>query len=53
MYKMIHKYNIKGTLEVYTIAANFCSETGDWEFARNVYDDMSKKGLIPDEVTLL
>ena len=53
MYKMIHKYNIKGTPEVYTIAVNCCSETGDWEFARNVYDDMSKKGLIPDEVTLL
>lgn len=50
---MIHKYKIKGTPEVYTIAVNCCSQTGDWEFARNVYDDMTKKGVIPDEVISL
>lgn len=50
---MIHKYKIKGTPEVYTIAVNCCSQSGDWEFARNVYDDMTKKGVIPDEVILL
>ncbi|KAF3448989.1 hypothetical protein FNV43_RR09713 [Rhamnella rubrinervis] len=37
---------------VYTIAANCCSETDDWEFACNVYDDMSRKGMIPDEMFL-
>ncbi|KAH7518493.1 pentatricopeptide repeat-containing protein MRL1, chloroplastic [Ziziphus jujuba] len=52
VYKMIHKYKIKGTPEVYTIAVNCCSQTGDWEFARNVYDDMTKKGVIPDEMFL-
>ncbi|ESR36803.1 pentatricopeptide repeat-containing protein MRL1 [Citrus sinensis] len=52
VYKMIHKYNIKGTPEVYTIAINCCSQTGDWEFACSVYDDMTKKGVIPDEVFL-
>ncbi|KAJ4716706.1 putative Pentatricopeptide repeat-containing protein [Melia azedarach] len=52
VYKMIHKYNIKGTPEVYTIAINCCSQTGDWEFACSVYDDMTKKGVVPDEVFL-
>lgn len=52
MYKMIHKYKIKGTSEVYTIAVNCCSQTGDWEFACTVYDDMKKNGVIPDEVTI-
>lgn len=50
MYKMIHKYKIKGSSEVYTIAVNCCSQTGDWEFACTVYDDMTKKGVVPDEV---
>lgn len=50
---MIHKYNIKGTPEVYTIAINCCSQTGDWEFACSVYDDMTKKGVIPDEVSFI
>lgn len=50
MYKMIHKYKIKGSSEVYTIAVNCCSQTGDWEFACTVYDDMIKKGVVPDEV---
>lgn len=52
MYKMIHKYKIKGTSEVYTIAVNCCSQTGDWEFACTVYDNMKKNGVIPDEVTI-
>ncbi|KAL6211900.1 hypothetical protein ACLB2K_017123 [Fragaria x ananassa] len=52
VYKMIHKYKIKGTSEVYTIAVNCCSQTGDWEFACTVYDDMKKNGVIPDEVFL-
>lgn len=47
---MMHKYNIKGTPEVYTIAVNSSSHTGDWEFARNVYEDMTRKGVLPDEV---
>ncbi|KAL5791128.1 hypothetical protein ACOSQ2_006016 [Xanthoceras sorbifolium] len=50
VYKMIHKYNIKGTPEVYTIAVNCSSQTGDWEFACNVYADMKRKGVVPDEV---
>lgn len=50
VYKMMHQYNIKGTPEVYTIAVNSCSQTGDWEFAHNVYDEMNKKGVVPDEV---
>ncbi|CAA0807675.1 Pentatricopeptide repeat-containing protein MRL1-chloroplastic [Striga hermonthica] len=46
VYNMIHKYNIRGTAELYTIAVNSCS---DWEFACSVYDDMIKKGVAPDE----
>lgn len=53
MYKMIQQYNIKGSSEVYTIAINSCSQTGDWEFARSVYDDMTQKGVLPDEVLCL
>ncbi|XP_031285000.1 pentatricopeptide repeat-containing protein MRL1, chloroplastic-like [Pistacia vera] len=52
VYKMIHKYNIKGTPEVYTIALNCCSQTGDWEFARSIYSDVRRKGVVPDEVFL-
>ncbi|RDX65611.1 Pentatricopeptide repeat-containing protein MRL1, chloroplastic, partial [Mucuna pruriens] len=52
VYKMIQKYNIKGCPEVYTIAINACSQTGDWEFARTVYDDMTQKGILPDEMFL-
>ncbi|XP_039006352.1 pentatricopeptide repeat-containing protein MRL1, chloroplastic-like isoform X1 [Hibiscus syriacus] len=50
VYKMIQKFNIRGTPEVYTIAVNCCGETGDWEFACSVYNDMKKKGVAPDEV---
>lgn len=50
MYKLVHKYKIKGSSELYTIAVNSCSQTGDWEFACNVYSDMTSKGVIPDEV---
>lgn len=49
---MIHKYNIKGTAELYTIAVNSCSQNGDWEFACCVYNDMIQKGVAPDEVIL-
>jgi pentatricopeptide repeat protein len=49
---MVHKYNIKGTPEVYTIAINSCSQIGDWEFACKVFDDMTRKGVVPDEVSL-
>lgn len=49
---MVHKYNIKGTPEVYTIAVSSCSQIGDWEFACKVYDDMTRIGVIPDEVSL-
>ncbi|CAK7329569.1 unnamed protein product [Dovyalis caffra] len=52
VYNMVHKYNIKGTPEVYTIAVNCCSQTGDWEFACRVYDDMTRKGVVPDEMFL-
>ncbi|KAK7854822.1 pentatricopeptide repeat-containing protein mrl1 [Quercus suber] len=52
VYKMIHQYNIKGTPEVYTIAVSCCSQTGDWEFAISVYDDMTSKGVVPDEMFL-
>ena len=48
---MIHESNIKGTPEVYTTAVNSCSQTGDWEFAHSVYNDMRKKGVVPDEVS--
>jgi len=50
VYEMIDMYNIKGTPELYTIAVNSFSQTGDWEFACNIYDDMKKKGVVPDEV---
>ncbi|KAI4318332.1 hypothetical protein MLD38_032055 [Melastoma candidum] len=50
VYDMIDKYHIKGTPEVYTIAVNCCSHTGDWEFALKVYNDMRDKGVIPDEI---
>ncbi|CAN6918152.1 unnamed protein product [Brassica oleracea] len=50
VYKMIHKYGIKGTPEVYTIAVNSCSKSGDWEFACSIYSDMKEKGVVPDEV---
>lgn len=50
---MMNKYNIKGTPEVYTIAVNCCSQTGDWEFAQRVYEDMTRKGVAPDEVLTL
>ncbi|THG19239.1 hypothetical protein TEA_025018 [Camellia sinensis var. sinensis] len=52
VYNMIHQYKIKGTPEVYTIAVNSCSQTADWEFACSVYSDMTRKGVIPDEVLL-
>ncbi|ONH92147.1 hypothetical protein PRUPE_8G158300 [Prunus persica] len=52
VYKMVHKYKIKGSSEVYTIAVNCCSQTGDWEFACNVYSDMTRKGVVPDEMFL-
>ncbi|XP_057511939.1 pentatricopeptide repeat-containing protein MRL1, chloroplastic-like [Actinidia eriantha] len=51
-YNMIDQYHIKGTPEVYTIAVNSCSQTGDWEFACSVYRDMKRKGVIPDEMFL-
>lgn len=47
----MHEFNIKGTPEVYTIAVNSCSQTGDWEFASRVYEDMKRKGVAPDEVS--
>lgn len=50
VYQMIDEYNIKGSPELYTIAVNCCSQTGDWEFAISVYSDMKRKGVIPDEV---
>ncbi|CAN8327626.1 unnamed protein product [Cochlearia groenlandica] len=50
VYKMIHKYEIKGTPEVYTIAVNSCSKSGDWDFACSIYNDMKEKGVAPDEV---
>ncbi|KAH9605487.1 hypothetical protein KSS87_011863 [Heliosperma pusillum] len=50
VYRMIDQYDIKGTPELYTIAVSSCSQTGDWEFACNVYADMKKKGIIPDEM---
>ncbi|PHT41855.1 Pentatricopeptide repeat-containing protein MRL1, chloroplastic [Capsicum baccatum] len=49
VYRMIDKCDIKGP-EVYTIAVNCCSQNGNWEFARSIYDDMSKKGVNPDEM---
>ncbi|WCJ39781.1 Pentatricopeptide repeat (PPR) superfamily protein [Euphorbia peplus] len=52
VYNMMNKYDIKGTPEVYTIAVSCCSQTGDWEFAQCVYDDMTRKGVAPDEMFL-
>ena len=52
VYKMLQKYNIKGCPEVYTIAINSCSQTRDWEFALAVYNDMTQKGILPDEIFL-
>lgn len=49
---MIDKYDIKGTAEVYTIAVNCCSQNGNWDFARSIYDDMTRKGVYPDEVVI-
>lgn len=49
---MLHKYNIKGTPDVYTIAVKSCSETGDLEFALSIYSDMKKNGVVPDEVII-
>ncbi|KAF3532260.1 hypothetical protein DY000_02036548 [Brassica cretica] len=45
VYKMIHQYGIKGTPEVYTIAVNSCSKSGDWDFACSIYSDMKEKGV--------
>nr|XP_043623607.1 pentatricopeptide repeat-containing protein MRL1, chloroplastic [Erigeron canadensis] len=50
IYGMIEEFKIKGTPEVYTIAVNSCSGNGDWEFACSVFDDMTKKGITPDEM---
>ncbi|XP_020262780.1 pentatricopeptide repeat-containing protein MRL1, chloroplastic isoform X2 [Asparagus officinalis] len=52
VYEMLHKYNIKGTPDVYTIAVKSCSETGDLEFALSIYSDMKKNGVVPDEMFL-
>lgn len=52
VYKMIDQYNIKGTPEVYTIALCSCCQSGDWEFACSVYSDMTRKGVVPDEMFL-
>ncbi|XP_038901397.1 pentatricopeptide repeat-containing protein MRL1, chloroplastic isoform X2 [Benincasa hispida] len=52
VYKMIHDYKIKGTPEVYTIAVNCCSQSCDWDFASNVYQEMTRKGVQPDEIFL-
>ncbi|KAI3765750.1 hypothetical protein L2E82_15793 [Cichorium intybus] len=50
IYGMIKQFNIKGTAEVYTIAVNSCSGNGDWEFACSVFEDMTNKGIVPDEM---
>ncbi|XP_009589920.1 pentatricopeptide repeat-containing protein MRL1, chloroplastic isoform X1 [Nicotiana tomentosiformis] len=50
VYRMIDKYDIKGTAEVYTIAVNCCSQNDNWDFARSIYDDMTRKGVYPDEM---
>ncbi|XP_050231634.1 pentatricopeptide repeat-containing protein MRL1, chloroplastic [Mercurialis annua] len=52
VYNMMHKFNIKGTPEVYTIAVNCCSQTADWDFARSIYEDMTRNGVAPDEMFL-
>ncbi|KAL2925014.1 Pentatricopeptide repeat-containing protein MRL1 chloroplastic [Bienertia sinuspersici] len=50
VYDMMDQFNIKGTPELYTIAANSCSQTGDWDFACKIFADMKRKGVIPDEM---
>lgn len=50
---MIDENNIKGTPEVYTIAVNCCSQNGNWDFACRIYEDMTRKGVSPDEVFFL
>ena len=52
VYKMLHKYKIKGSPEVYTIAVSNCSDTGDLDFALSIYDDMTRNKVLPDEVFL-
>ncbi|XP_039160772.1 pentatricopeptide repeat-containing protein MRL1, chloroplastic-like [Eucalyptus grandis] len=52
IYKLMDEYKIKGTPDLYTIAINSCSQTCDWEFALSVYNDMKKKGVVPDEIFL-
>ena len=47
---MLDEYNIKGTVEVYTIAIRSCSLNGDLQFALEIYNDMKSKGVQPDEV---
>lgn len=47
---MLHTYSIRGTPDVYTIAVNSCSQTGDLEFALTIYNDMKNNGVVPDEV---
>ncbi|KAK1325899.1 Pentatricopeptide repeat-containing protein [Acorus calamus] len=49
VYKMMNQFNIKGTAEVYTIAVYSCSQTGNLDFALKVYNDMTRKGVVPDE----
>ncbi|KAK1305429.1 Pentatricopeptide repeat-containing protein [Acorus calamus] len=49
VYKMMDQFNIKGTAEVYTIAVYSCSQTGNLDFALKVYNDMTRKGVVPDE----
>uniref|UniRef100_A0A803LPK4 Pentatricopeptide repeat-containing protein-mitochondrial domain-containing protein n=1 Tax=Chenopodium quinoa TaxID=63459 RepID=A0A803LPK4_CHEQI len=50
VYAMMEQFDIKGSPELYTIAANSCSQTGDWDFACNIYADMKRKGVVPDEM---
>ncbi|CAM8981337.1 unnamed protein product [Rhodiola kirilowii] len=52
VYRMLDKYKIRGNPEVYTIAVNSFSQSGDWEFACKVYTDMKDKGTVPDEMFL-
>ncbi|KAJ1689147.1 hypothetical protein LUZ63_013302 [Rhynchospora breviuscula] len=52
VYKMLDEYNIRGTVEVYTIAVRSCSLNGDLQFALEIYNDMKNKGIQPDEMFL-
>lgn len=52
VYKMLHRYKIKGDPTVYTIAVNSCSLTGDLDFALTIYSDMQRNGINPDELFL-